>query len=687
MFDPTRACAYTCRPLQAGPLILSNSANRTRALRSRGGTLPCRAALALGAALLLAGCGGGQGSAPAIGPHEGLTHPMTGRVAPEFAAQDPSGPWLPLSSLKDKPVALLFFRPGAAFAPDLAREFGRLREDPAYRPTVFLGIARDSMDRITEFIRLQGITLPVLRDPGPIAAAYGIGDVPTVVLIDSSGLVRFRMDGYAGGTFQPRLQATIEALRRLPQLTTEAGGGLDLDYTAHPRAPVWSAAAIDGRSIDLASLKGKVVVLNFFDQECPHCQKDLPLLVPVLKEFRSRGVVAVGVAARDVGGRMKSFLKEHGIDYPVVIDPDRAIFGRYESIRTPDTLFIDTNGFIRFREHGDRPDRAEITRVELRLLLGEEPATLASALPAGRYQGDGVCRACHEREYDDWLLTPHSIAWESLEQGEKWRDPECVTCHVTGKGRPGGFVDPDTTPQMTHVQCEVCHGPGGGHPGGAPASAHDAAAMKTVCLSCHKGKFVLNFNPDEALALVAHQDHPDMDKLFKYSDAQRGRLEAINTRRLEKFKSGVAYVGVDACRDCHLKEYEQWARTPHAGAFAVILKAERGYDPSCTPCHTTGQGHKGGFADPQAKKTGPPMTNVQCEVCHGPGDDHVKAPAALKKATIYGITDQCSFCIIQGVCAACHDRKNDPRFDIEKALPLVRHVPGPTGAAQPDRAR
>ncbi len=84
-------------------------------------------------------------------------------------------------------------------------------------------------------------------------------------------------------------------------------------------------------------------------------------------------------------------------------------------------------------------------------------------------------------------------------------------------------------------------------------------------------------------------------------------------------------------------------------------------------------GHKGGFGEEIL--THGMMTNVQCEVCHGPGEDHLKAPPALKKETIYGITDQCSFCIIQGVCMTCHDHANDPHFKIERALPLVRHRP------------
>jgi hypothetical protein len=132
----------------------------------------------------------------------------------------------------------------------------------------------------------------------------------------------------------------------------------------------------------------------------------------------------------------------------------------------------------------------------------------------------------------------------------------------------------------------------------------------------------------------------------------------------------VAHVGADACRDCHRKEYDQWSRTPHAAAYARLLRGGRGADPSCTACHTTGSGLQGGFGDKSATAS---LTGVQCEVCHGPGEDHVAAPAALKRETIYGITRQCSSCTIPSVCTACHDARNDPDFEIESALAKVRH--------------
>jgi len=172
-----------------------------------------RTTMACGAAITLASCGGPPGSQDSdVGPREGASHPTVGQLAPDFAAENPNGAWLSLVSVKDKPVALLLFRPGAPFARELVEELGALRKDPAFAPTVFLGLALGPQETINRFVGARAMELPILRDPGSIAAKYDTGELPTVVLLDSDHIVRFRLDGYIGRHFRPRVKATIAAL-------------------------------------------------------------------------------------------------------------------------------------------------------------------------------------------------------------------------------------------------------------------------------------------------------------------------------------------------------------------------------------------------------------------------------------------------------------------------------------------
>ncbi len=86
------------------------------------------------------------------------------------------------------------------------------------------------------------------------------------------------------------------------------------------------------------------------------------------------------------------------------------------------------------------------------------------------------------------------------------------------------------------------------------------------------------------------------------------------------------YVGSSACKKCHEKEYTSFMRyAKKSRSFESIERVKKGLTPDeikkCYFCHTTGYGKAGGFVSPE--KT-PHLKNAGCEVCHGPGELHIK---------------------------------------------------------------
>lgn len=103
---------------------------------------------------------------------------------------------------------------------------------------------------------------------------------------------------------------------------------------------------------------------------------------------------------------------------------------------------------------------------------------------------------------------------------------------------------------------------------------------------------------------------------------------------LAETKGVPKYVGSSTCKNCHEKEYHNFmTHAKKSTSFQSIerLKKELTEDEikGCYYCHTTGYGKSGGFIS--AEET-PHLKNAGCEVCHGPGEFHVKTkdPAHVK---------------------------------------------------------
>jgi len=92
------------------------------------------------------------------------------------------------------------------------------------------------------------------------------------------------------------------------------------------------------------------------------------------------------------------------------------------------------------------------------------------------YVGSKKCKMCHIREWNSWsgtkmaktfdLLKPGAAAEAKTKAGldagkDYTTDANCLACHTTGYGKPGGFTDIAATPDLAGVGCEMCHGAGG----------------------------------------------------------------------------------------------------------------------------------------------------------------------------------------------------------------------------------
>jgi cytochrome c biogenesis protein CcmG/thiol:disulfide interchange protein DsbE len=98
-------------------------------------------------------------------------------------------------------------------------------------------------------------------------------------------------------------------------------------------------------SVSLASLRGKVVVLNFWQSYCPPCTHEAPVVSAVSKQWMGKNVVFVGVDEQDLPGPATAFMRRFHITYPVISD-DGPLIGHYGVTGYPETFFIDRRGRV-----------------------------------------------------------------------------------------------------------------------------------------------------------------------------------------------------------------------------------------------------------------------------------------------------------------------------------------------------
>lgn len=125
--------------------------------------------------------------------------------------------------------------------------------------------------------------------------------------------------------------------------------GSVISVAQRPKAPAISGITLNGGHLNVDTLRGAPVVINFWGSWCGPCQAEAPVLARAAGDTRRLGVHFVGIDIRDDPSAGRAFERQYGISYPSISDPSDLIaagFGTVAPASTPATYILDASGRI-----------------------------------------------------------------------------------------------------------------------------------------------------------------------------------------------------------------------------------------------------------------------------------------------------------------------------------------------------
>jgi peroxiredoxin len=136
-------------------------------------------------------------------------------------------------------------------------------------------------------------------------------------------------------------------------------------------APDFALRAAVGGNVRLSEHRGEVVVLSFWSSRCRPCRTQLTALSRSLATYRSAGLAIYGVGVDDDPVQAESFAHSAGVDFALLLDPEKGVSRDYQIDNLPMTVLIDRNGTVRYalRDYSAANDALYLQ--QLRALLNE----------------------------------------------------------------------------------------------------------------------------------------------------------------------------------------------------------------------------------------------------------------------------------------------------------------------------
>lgn len=143
------------------------------------------------------------------------------------------------------------------------------------------------------------------------------------------------------------------------QQSSPRSGGTAISNEEAPKvgyyAPNFRLPSLDGKEVSLVGLKGKVVFMNFWATWCTPCRAEMPSMEALYKDFKNDGFEILAIS-NDIEGApvVRPFVKELGLSYPILLDPDFRVDDKYLIQSVPTTVLVDREGVITHRIIGAR---------------------------------------------------------------------------------------------------------------------------------------------------------------------------------------------------------------------------------------------------------------------------------------------------------------------------------------------
>jgi thiol-disulfide isomerase/thioredoxin len=137
-------------------------------------------------------------------------------------------------------------------------------------------------------------------------------------------------------------------------------------------APEFRLSNRAGGELSLSSLKGQVVMINFWASWCGPCRQEFPALDQIYSKYKPMGFQMVAINVESEKADAERFLGKTPISFPILFDPDNRVSGSYGVSAMPTTILVDRQGRLRWQHRAYKPgDEAKYIE-QIRAMLREK---------------------------------------------------------------------------------------------------------------------------------------------------------------------------------------------------------------------------------------------------------------------------------------------------------------------------